>query len=327
MDSLVDSSGKRRRYVAACLVALMAAVSCAPLNGGVRRTSRSYSAYLKGLLTDRMGSFEEAAVHYRTAQKLDQKSPSPRFQLGLDYIGLKDFKKAEEEFQAVLRLDPDDENARYVLALVYAQLSDHQKAAEQYEILLKSAASLPQQTQLRRILSQLYFLAGDNAAAARHGEKILQMNPLDQDALYFMGLMSSEEGRADEAAGYFKKVLEYYPQDWDAMNSLAFLYAEKGVQLGEALDMATRVVTEEPDNGAYLDTLGWVYFKLGDAPQAIVWLEKAARIMVDPVILNHLAEVYEAQGNLGKARTLRQTSLALDPSQKDIRKKLLQGVK
>lgn len=298
-------------------------VSCAPVKESVRRTSFSYGAYMKGLLTDRLGSFEEAAAHYRRARSLDQKSPSPHIQLGLDYIGLGDLQAAAVEFRAALLLAPDDAQTRYVLALIYAQLNDYKKAAEQYEILLKDAATaLSQKTQLRRILSQLYFLGGDFVTARKYSKDILTLDPLDQDALYFMGLISSEQGASQEAEGFFKKVLEYYPDDADAANSLAFLYAEKGEHLVEALDLALQATGAEGDNGAYLDALGWVYFQLGDAPKAVVFLEKASRIMMDPVVLNHLAAGYERLGDREKARKQWEMSLALDPSQGDIREKL-----
>ena len=318
----MDSSRQAQRIAAGSLVILAVVVSCAPLDRQVERTSRSYSAYMKGLLTDRAGTFHEAVVHYRAAQKLDQKSVDPRFQLGLDYIGLKDYKRAVDEFQAILRLEPLNDDARYVLAFVYAQLGDYKKAAEQYEILLVRAASLQQQTQLRRILSQLYFLAGNDKAAERHTQKILQINPLDTDALYFMGLLSSETARTEDAVAYFQKVLEYDPQDSDAANSLAFMYAEEGRHLNQALDLAEKVVRDEPSNGAYLDTLGWIYFKLGDIDKAVLYLEKAAKLLVDPAIFNHLAEAYEARLDKTKARRALQTSFSLDPSQKDVRKKL-----
>jgi Flp pilus assembly protein TadD len=128
-------------------VAATAIVSCAPVAKSAYRTSSSYGAYMKGLLTDRLGSFEEATVYYRQARHLDQKSPSPHIQLGLDYIGLKDLRAAAVELRTALLLAPDDAQTRYVLALIYAQLNDYKKAAEQYEILLKdAAAALSQKT-------------------------------------------------------------------------------------------------------------------------------------------------------------------------------------
>jgi len=298
-------------------------MSCSPVNYGIRQTSRSYSAYMKGLLTDRMGSFEEATAYYRKAQSLDQESPSPHVQLGLQDIGRRNFERAALEFRAAVRLAPEDEQARYVLALVYAQLNDYKKAAGEYEILLqKSAASLPRETQLRRTLSQLYFLDGDFASAKRQTEKILQLNPLDQDALYFMGLVASEEGRDGEAVAFFKKVLAYYPDDMDAANSLAFQYARQGEHLPEALDLALRTTGDDASNGAYLDTLGWVYFQLGDFEKAAAILERASKLLLDPVIVNHLAACYEKMGDNDKAGQYWEMSLALDPFQQDVRLKL-----
>ncbi len=308
-----------------CSLLILAAtgiVSCVSVNESVRRTSFSYGAYMKGLLTDRLGSFEEATAYYRRARNLDQKSPSPHIQLGLDYIGLEDLPAAAIEFQAALLLAPDDAQTRYVLALIYAQLNDYKKAAEQFEILLKDPAAPPQKTQLRRILSQLYFFDGDLAAARKCSEEILALDPLDQDALFFMGLILSEQGASQEAEKFFKKVLEYYPDDADAANGLAFLYADRGEHLAEALELALRATEAQSDNGAYLDTLGWVYFQLGDTSQAVAFLEKASKFMMDPVILNHLAAGYERLGDAEKARRQWQMSLALDPSQKDIREKL-----
>lgn len=312
---------EKRRFLFVC-VAAAGMVSCATAHESVRRVSFSYGAYMKGLLADRLGSFEEAAAHYRRARSLDQKSPLPHIQLGRDYAGLGDLQKAAAEFRTALLSAPDDAQTRYVLALIYAQLNDYKKAAEQCEILLKDAAALPQKTQLRRILSQLYFLEGDFVTARKYSQEILALDPLDREVLFFMGLISSEEGSGEEAERFFQKVLQYYPDDIDAANSLAFLYAERGEHLVEALDLALRAAEAQGDNGTYLDTLGWVYFQLGDTPKAVAFLEKASKVMVDPVILNHLAAAYERQGETEKARKQWEISLALDPSQGDIREKL-----
>lgn len=289
----MDLSRKRFAFVAGAIVIVL--TSCAYPVGQpeLGNESRSYAAYIKGLVTDRLGSFEEAASHYKAAQKLDSRSALPHVQLGLDYVGLKEFRKAAEEFQAALKLAPEDESARHVLALVYVQLEDYRNAAEQYEILLKGATSLQRQIQLRRILSQLYFLYGDYGGSKKHSAKVLDFDPMDREALYFMGLLSSEEGRSDEALGYFNKLLEHYPQDTDAMNSLAFMYAESGANLVKALDLATYCVSQDPYNAAYLDTLGWVYFKLGQFEKSVEYLRQAAKVEMDPLILKHLSEAYK----------------------------------
>jgi tetratricopeptide (TPR) repeat protein len=299
--------------------------SCAAGGQQVRQTSHAYSAYMMGLLSDRLGSVDEAIGHYQRSRDLDQDVPALYLQLGLDHLRLQDFPRAAAAFEQALRLDPQDVDARYVLALVYVQLNDYKKAAQEYEKLLgREAAELAEKTQLRRILSQLYFLQDDWNAAGEQSAAILRLNPLDESALYFQAVLAHERGDIEEAVEGFREILRHYPGDTRAMNSLAYLYAEEDRDLQEALALAQRAVSEEPGIGPYLDTLGWVYFKIGETDRAIEFLERADSLMFDPTILNHLGEAYLKKGMPQKAKERWTSSLNLDPTQKDIRKRLQQ---
>ena len=79
----------------------------------------------------------------------------------------------------------------------------------------------------------------------------------------------------------------------------------------------------DPENGAYLDSLGWVYYQLGDTAQAVAVLTRAAELVDDdPVIFDHLAEAYLRQHNLEAARRHWDRALELDPNQAEVRAKL-----
>ena len=297
--------------------------SCATGTFKVRRTSAEYSKYIKGLLNDRLGQIDEAVDYYHQAQDYDEQVPALHVQLGLDYIRLKKFKESVSEFEKAVRLAPDDDYARYVLALLYIQFNDFKKAAQQYEKLLeRSLNDKAQNIQLRRILSQLYFLDEDYASAKKQCEKILQLDPLDASALYFLAMIASEEGETQKAIESFKELLAHYPDDADAMNSLAYIYVEQNEELDKALALSEKAVESEPANGAFLDTLGWIYFKSGETDKAVGYLERASQLLLDPVILNHLAEAYQKQGKLKEAKERWTTSLKLDPTQKDVRETL-----
>jgi len=253
--------------------------------------SNSYSLYLKGLLSDRSGDIEEAVDYYRKAQSHDGRMPSFHLQLGLDYIRLKKYKEAVAEFEKAVSASPDDDDARYVLALLYVQVNDLNRASQQYEVLLqKKINDRRTNIQLRHILSQLYFLDGDRVKARKHCVEALKLDPVDESGLYLLAVFDNEEGHTASAIEGFKKVLTYYPESTDAMNSLAYLYAEQGIELDKALDLAERAVEIEPSNGAFLDTLGWIYFKIGETDKAIELLGKASKQLFDPVILRHLKE-------------------------------------
>ena len=83
------------------------------------------------------------------------------------------------------------------------------------------------------------------------------------------------------------------------LNYLGYMLADRGVKLDDALAMLQKAVQLDPQNYAYLDSLGWVYFKLGQYPLAEENLRKASeRVSTDPTVHDHLGELYEKTGRL-----------------------------
>ena len=103
----------------------------------------------------------------------------------------------------------------------------------------------------------------------------------------------------------YKDVLGIDPENVLALNNLAYLYAERGENLNEAMKYAKQAVDAEPDNPVFLDTLGWLYYKTGDYEKAREIIEKA--LSMEPheaEIYEHLAEIYRALGDDLKALQL-----------------------
>ena len=108
------------------------------------------------------------------------------------------------------------------------------------------------------------------------------------------------------------------------------VYGETLVKLGaldKNINQAGRLIKKalgfEPDNGAYIDSLGWYYFKKGKFKEALNELEKAAALMSDPEIYDHLGEVFLKLGNRDFAKLNWEKSLKLDSTQGKIKAKLL----
>ena len=274
-------------------------------------------------MKDAMGENAQALVHYEKAQRRDTTSAAPHIRAGLDYLKLKKIREAIRAFDKAVRLDPDNENARFVLALLYVQRQEYDSAVRHYEVLLaRNLENKALHLKLRRILSQLNFLMGRQEEARAHIAAGLLVNPLDPEILFFKAIMDSDTGRQDEAIEAFRQVLESVPGHIDAMNGLAYAYALKGENLVDALALAERAVRSNPFSGAYLDTLGWVHFRFGQFEEAIAFLERAAKLMIEPEILNHLAEAYREAGRLEEARATWRRSLTLDPGQDEVRQAL-----
>jgi predicted Zn-dependent protease len=86
--------------------------------------------------------------------------------------------------------------------------------------------------------------------------------------------------------------------------------------------MIRKALTMQPDSGAYVDSLGWLYFKQGKVQEAIKELEKAASLMEDPVIYGHLGDAYFKIGDTAGAKLNWQKSLKLDAGQDKIKEKI-----
>jgi len=136
--------------------------------------------------------------------------------------------------------------------------------------------------------------------------------PSDAEAHFFLGTIYEEQKKRNEAIEEFKATLRLNPEYIDALNSLSYLYAEESINLEEAEEMVKKALNYDPNNGAYIDTLGWIYFKQGRHEEAVQELERAAHFLADPVIYEHLGDVYLKQGNIIKARENWQESLKID---------------
>lgn len=124
----------------------------------------------------------------------------------------------------------------------------------------------------------------------------------DEERLYIDLLRATvydRDKQYEQAEVQYRKALAIEPDNANVLNDLAFMLADRGVKLQEALKMSQRAVELEPQSGAYLDTLGWAYYRLGQYAMAETYLHKAIdRTPTDASIHDHLGDVYEHTGRL-----------------------------
>jgi len=136
------------------------------------------------------------------------------------------------------------------------------------------------------------------------------------------------EDKFEEAVEWLEQVLDEFPEDPSALNDLGYIWADRNMRLKRAFRMIQKAVQADPNNPAYRDSLGWVLFRQGRLEEALTELEKAAQAEPDPVILDHLGDVYKASGKVPEARESWQRALQKFLEQNDsegaekVRKKL-----
>jgi tetratricopeptide (TPR) repeat protein len=143
-------------------------------------------------------------------------------------------------------------------------------------------------------------------------KKLLSSHPDLPAAGFLLGAAYEHDGQRDLSVTTFRQVLKADPDFHAALNYLGYMWAEKGENLKEALSLLERAVTLDPDNGAYVDSLGWTHYRLGEYDRARDYLERASRLVPeDATVHDHLGDVYLALGQRDKARAMYRRALSL----------------
>lgn len=218
-----------------------------------------------------------------------------------------------ERAQALTRADRTEEGIAVLRALadrlpdrfdVQQALGDALRRDEQYE-------------QARAAYDRAIALLADDAAR-------------NWVVYYARGVTHERTQNWPDAEADFRKALSLSPDEPLVLNYLGYSLVERHENLDEALQMIRTAVAARPDNGFITDSLGWVLFRLGDYDTAVPYMERAAELTPsDPVINDHLGDVYWAVGRLREARFQWRRALSFDPTPDEadrIRRKLEVGL-
>ena len=298
----------------------------AKAEAGNKISTRALSHYIRAGIYERLNQLDRAAREYKVALGADYLSPQIHLRLAVALLKQKQFSQATDELKLAIRYyegstNSSDQKASFIeahtlLALVYSLQGKLEEAAVEYETALQGVLVIdPQNIRIHKSLAQVYLQQNKFQDAEKTYQFILNIAPSDFEAHFFLGTVYEEQGRRYEAIREFETALEFNPEYADALNSLGYLYAEESINLEKAEELLKKALTYEPNNGAYVDSLGWVYFKQGRYEEAIQELEQAVQFLSDSVIYEHLGDVYLRQGDFVKARENWQKSLEIDPEE------------
>ena len=154
----------------------------------------------------------------------------------------------------------------------------------------------------------------------------LEDNEIVNARFYFnYGATAEQAGLYEKAADLFRKSIALDPATAaEAYNYLGYMWAEHNLHLDEADDMIKHALKIEPNNGAYLDSLGWLEFRQGKFEQALADLLRAAKNMAqdDPVVFEHIGDTYLKLTRVPQALEAWQKAIALDPQNKKLAEKI-----
>ncbi|MBI2438773.1 MAG: tetratricopeptide repeat protein [Lentisphaerae bacterium] len=210
------------------------------------------------------------------------------------YLNAQNWDEALNVINEAVERKPEDPAVWYYCGLLYNRAEAYEIAISAFERVETLAARLANAEVL--LDSLFYFNYG--AACERSGKLARS-----EELLLRAGKLDSENA--------------------EAFNYLAYMWAEKGLHLEQAREYAQHALDCEPDNGAFLDTLGWILYKQHQPAEALSWIEAAHYFMPDdPTILEHLGDVWFALGDAKEAIAWWQRSLEINADNKSLAEKL-----
>jgi tetratricopeptide (TPR) repeat protein len=211
----------------------------------------------------------------------------------------KEWQKATDVAKEAVQKLPNSRDLKMVLAAQQADMGEADKGLQEVRALLKGNG---EDRQVYITLAQMETRLRRFSDAEQSLDKAEQLSTKDEDKQYVWFLRGStfeREKRYAEAEEQFKKVLTNDPQHASALNYLGYMLADQNMQLEDALGYIKQAVSLDPANGAYLDSLGWAYFRLGKYDLAEENLLKASqKINTDPTVHDHLGDLYQKTGRL-----------------------------
>ena len=233
-------------------------------------------------------------------------------------IALDAFKKQKRYSDAIALLQPLVDNfagdafvnARYVEMLLRAGAVDRAKLAATTQVKFGTKNTIA--------TAEAYVQTEQYQPAIAMLQDALRKTPDDVDLQFELGSTYERSGDTKSAERVFLGILEKHAEHAGTLNYLGYMWADHGVNLDRAAEMLNRAVKQEPRNGAYIDSLGWVYFRQGKLDLAEKYLADAAKLLPrDATVHEHLGDVLAKRGEVHRALDLYREALTFEPDAKD----------
>lgn len=248
-----------------------------------------------GLAAQQCRLYEKAIVLYSRALEIDPTLLEARVRLALLQIWMGNREEAISLMEDAVWANPDDVTNWFYLAIINSRAGQYGEAIAAFRITEALAKTLP-----------------DQGTAA-----------LNSSFYFDYGAVCERDGDYGTAEKLMAKAIMLDPENSDAFNYLAYMWAEKGINLDQALEYVSNALDLNHDNGAYLDTIGWIMFKKGQFESALEYIQNARVLMPeDPTILEHLGDVLAQMNRESQAIEAWKQSFQSDSTNIAVEKKL-----
>ncbi len=239
---------------------------------------------------------------------------------------IEDYPRAIEQVGYVLDIDPSNADMWRAKVGLLSQIEKYNEAIEEGE---KALYYHPKNSQLHIVLGTTYSMMKSYDKAIEHlDDAYLFTDEKDfgalSDILCTKGDIYYMQGLSDSAFVYYDKAIMYEPGNLLALNNCAYYLACENRELDKAERMIKTVVSEEPENGTYLDTYAWVLFKKTDYQNAKIYIDRTIDYSEEPSVelLHHAGDIYFMAGFPIEAVEFWKQALEMEPENELLQRKV-----
>jgi tetratricopeptide (TPR) repeat protein len=250
----------------------------------------------------------------------------PAFTLtGQFYAQVNEVDKAISKLEKGNELLPQDDIAwRLRLQLLLSE----NRLEEAIEVGKEADENVPDDSYIQFFVGSAHMLSNKNAEAViwlERASRAPARRPFKSVVYSTLGDAQSNLGNSEEADRVYELALRYDPKNHNAMNNYAYNLSVRGEMLDKAQELALKAMELDPDNAAYLDTMGWIFYKLGEYEKAKRFIKASIDLDKDAAsaeVLEHLGDVYKKLENSSEAKKLWKQALDKDPTRTYLKDKI-----
>jgi tetratricopeptide (TPR) repeat protein len=252
-----------------------------------------------GFAYQQLGQHDKAITTLQEANKISGGDPAIFFYLIQAQLSAKRYSDAVAAARQARVEQPDDLRLARLEAEGLRLWGKGDEAVAVLEQVVKRQAANPM---AHVALAQIYQDTNHGGQAVKLLQDARAKFPQDTSITFELGSIYEKQKKFGDAETAFRQVLAQEPEHGPALNYLGYMLAERGDRLSESVDLIKRALQTEPDNGSYLDSLGWAYFKDGKFDLAAEHLKRAAdQMATNSVVQDHYGDVLFRLGRYDEA--------------------------
>ena len=290
------------------------------------------------------GDYDNGVIALESLVDLEGETTERLSQLGILYYKLNNSLKAKPLFEKLVEMGDTDATVLHFLSSIYLeqnkldsaiviayQIMDHfpsdprgyldaalvelnrENPSGAIDILDPVSEKFPKEFSVQYLLGSSYQQLEEYDKATKLLRRSLTIYPDSRGARHTLAIASDAMQYWSESDSLYEGLIASDTNDVQALNNYSYSLVERNIQLEKSLEMSKKAIDLEPDNAAYLDTIGWIYFKLNNAQKALYYIRRSIELEDEnAVVLEHLGDVLIAAEQPDEARTIYLRALDLD---------------